>query len=225
MYRILIVEDDEKINNKVVEHLQKWGYSAKGIEDFSDVLKTFVSYDPHLVLLDITLPFYNGYYWCEEIRKISKIPIIFLSSAADDMNIVMAMNVGADDFIPKPFALEVLMAKIQALLRRSYDFSGTHSVIEHQGALLNMKDATLVYENDTVDLTKNEYKILLTLLENKGKVISREELMEKLWESDSFVDENTLSVNVARLRKKLDEIKLENFIVTKKGMGYIIENQ
>lgn len=225
MYRILVVEDDEKIGAGIVNHLSKWGYEARGIENFDKVSSEFVHFDPHLVLMDITLPFYNGYYWCGEIRKISKVPIIFLSSASDNMNIVMAMNVGADDFVAKPFDLDVLMAKVHALLRRSYDFSGTHSVIEHRGAILNLKDATFLYDSMQIDLTKNEYKILLTLLENKGKVVSREKLMEKLWESDSFVDENTLSVNVARLRKKLDEIGLKDYIVTKKGMGYIAENQ
>lgn len=224
MYRILVIEDDEKICKGLVNHLGKWGYQAKGIEDFSKVLTAFAQFDPHLVLLDIALPFYNGYYWCGEIRKISKVPIAFLSSASDNMNIVMAMNVGADDFIAKPFDLDVLMAKVQALLRRTYDFSGTHHVLEHRGGILNIKDATLTYRGRQVMLTKNEYKILLALMENKGKVIAREELMEKLWESDSFIDENTLSVNVARLRKKLDETGLENFITTKKGMGYIIES-
>lgn len=224
MYRILVIEDDEKICKGLINHLQKWGYTAKGIENFGSVLTEFAHFDPHLVMLDITLPFYNGYYWCGEIRKVSKVPIAFLSSASDNMNIVMAMNVGADDFIAKPFDLDVFMAKVQALLRRTYDFSGTHSVIEHRGAILNLKDATLTFSGQQVELTKNEYKILLTLLENKGKVITREELMEKLWQGDSFIDENTLSVNVARLRKKLEEAGLEKVIGTKKGMGYIVEN-
>ena len=175
---------------------------------------------PHLVLMDIGLPFFNGYHWCGEIRKLSSVPVMFISSASDSMNIVMAMNMGADDFIVKPFDGSVLIAKIQALLRRTYDFAGTVPVMEHRGALLNMGDNTLVYQGERINLSKNEYRILLALMESKGKVVSRERLMERLWETDSFVDENTLTVNVNRLRKKLDAAGLEGFITTK--VGYII---
>ena len=182
-----------------------------------------VEFDPHLILLDISLPFYNGYHWCSEIRKVSKVPIIFLSSASDSMNIVMAMNMGGDDFIAKPFDFSVLMAKVQAVLRRTYDFAGQVSVLEHRGALLNTSDASLTIDGKRVPLTKNDYRILETLMENKGKVVSRDVLMQRLWESDNFVDENTLSVNVARLRRKLEEAGLPDFIVTKKGLGYLVE--
>ncbi|MDE6420424.1 MAG: response regulator transcription factor, partial [Lachnospiraceae bacterium] len=193
------------------------------VVNFRNVLEEFSAFDPQLVLLDIGLPFYNGYHWCGEIRKISNVPIIFLSSASDNMNIVMAMNMGGDDFITKPYDSNVLIAKIQALLRRTYDFSAAPAVMRHRGATLNMDDATLSYEGEKIDLTKNEYRILQALLEKKGKVVSRDSLMQKLWESDEFVDENTLTVNVTRLRKKLSAAGLEDFITTKVGMGYLIQ--
>lgn len=222
MYRILVVEDDEIIARSVRRHLESWNYEVVCVEDFSNVMTLFTEAEPHLVLMDIKLPYFNGYHWCTEIRKVSKVPIIFLSSASDNMNIVMAVNMGADDFVAKPFDLDVLTVKIQAMLRRTYDFIGQSSVMEHRGALLNLTEATLVYEDEKVELTKNELKILQTLMEQKEKVVSRDTLMTKLWESDSFVDENTLSVNVNRLRKKLDGIGLGEFIVTKKGIGYRI---
>lgn len=224
MYRVLIIEDDMGIAEAIKEQAIKWNIEAKCIKNFRNVLSEFAESDPHLVLLDISLPFYNGYYWCTEIRKISKVPIIFISSASDNMNIVMAMNMGADDFIAKPFDQSVLIAKIQALLRRTYDFASVVPVIEHRGALLHTGDNTLTYQNEKIPLTKNEYRILLSLMENKGKVVSRERLMEQLWETDSFVDENTLTVNVGRLRKKLDSAGLNELITTKFGVGYIIDN-
>ena len=184
----------------------------------------FAEFDPHIILMDISLPFFNGYHWCSEIRKVSKVPIIFISSASDNMNMVMAMNMGADDFIAKPFDQSVLMAKLQAMLRRTYDFSASVPVLEHRGALLNTGDNTMIYNDEKIALSKNEFRILLILMENKGKVVSREKLMEQLWETDSFVDENTLSVNVGRLRKRLDAAGLEDFITTKFGVGYLIEN-
>lgn len=220
MYKIFMVEDDEIIARSIREHLQAWNYDVCCVEDFSNVVAEFVRFDPQLVLMDITLPFFNGYHWCSEIRKISKVPVIFLSSAADNMNIVMAVNMGADDFIPKPFDLEVLTVKIQAMLRRSYDFAGTGSMLEHKGAILNLNETTLTYQEQKIELTKNEFRILEILMENKEKVVSRETLMTKLWESDKYVDENTLSVNVNRLRKKLEALGLEEFILTKKGIGY-----
>lgn len=215
-----MVEDDEIIARSIREHLQAWNYDVCCVEDFSNVVAEFVRFDPQLVLMDITLPFFNGYHWCSEIRKISKVPVIFLSSAADNMNIVMAVNMGADDFIPKPFDLEVLTVKIQAMLRRSYDFAGTGSMLEYKGAILNLNETTLTYQEQKIELTKNEFRILEILMENKEKVVSRETLMTRLWESDNYVDENTLSVNVNRLRKKLEALGLEEFILTKKGIGY-----
>lgn len=223
MYKILIIEDDRTIAGTVKSNLEKWGFEARCAENFKDIMSEFSEFSPHLVLMDIGLPFYNGFYWCSEIRKISKVPVVFLSSASDNMNIIMAMNMGGDDFISKPFDLTVLMAKIQAILRRTYDFGSETSVITHKGAMLNVADAVLCYNGEKIDLTKNEYRILLTLLENKGKVVSRELLMNKLWETDSYVDENTLTVNVSRLRKKLERSGLTDFIETRSGMGYIVE--
>lgn len=223
MYKILIVEDDKTIANAVKKHVETWGYQAYATQNFQNVMEDFAREHPQLVILDITLPFYNGYHWCSEIRKVSKVPILFLSSAADNMNIIMAMQMGGDDFVAKPFDLTVLTAKIQALLRRSYDFAGQTRIMEHCGVILNLADATLLYEGKTLELSKNEYRIILTLLERTGSVVSRETLMEKLWATDSFVDENTLTVNVARLRKRLAGIGLSDFIETRKGLGYMIK--
>lgn len=221
-YRLFLVEDDPGIAGAVRRHAELWGFAVKTAEDYRNVVGEFRAFAPHIVLMDIGLPFFNGYHWCSEIRKFSRVPIIFLSSAADDLNIVMAMTMGGDDFIAKPFALEVLMAKVQALLRRSYDFAADSPILEHRGALLNTDDNTLSYQGQSIALTRNEYRILLCLMENRGKVVSREKLMEKLWETDQFVDENTLTVNVNRLRKKLDSAGLEHFIATRFGVGYIV---
>ena len=224
MYRLLIVEDDKGIAEAVKALAGLWDLQVHCIENFRSVMAEFAAFEPHIILLDISLPFFNGYYWCSEIRKISKVPIIFISSASDNMNMVMAMNMGADDFIAKPFDQTVLMAKLQAMIRRTYDFAAAVPVLEHRGALLNTGDNTLTYGEEKISLSKNEYRILNILMESKGKVVSREKLMEQLWETDSFVDENTLSVNVGRLRKRLEAAGLENFIVTKFGVGYLIEN-
>lgn len=222
MYRVLLVEDDRAIAREVCRLAESWQFSARAVEDFSNVMAEFAAFDPQLVLLDISLPFYNGYYWCGEIRKVSRVPVMFLSSAADNMNIVMAMNMGADDFIAKPFDGAVLIAKMQALLRRSYDFAASAPVLEHRGAILQMGQQELCYQDKTVELSKNEFRILATLMQNKGRTVSREKLMESLWQTDSFVDENTLSVNVGRLRKKLAAAGLEDFITTKVGCGYLV---
>jgi len=223
MYKILIVEDDLIIAKTVKSHIKSWGYEAECITDFKDVLAVLASYNPQLVLLDITLPFFNGYHWCSEIRRLSKVPIIFISSASDNMNIVMAMNMGGDDFIAKPFDLNVLIAKVQALLRRTYDFAGQTNLLEHRGAILNTSDSTLNYSGRKIELTKNESRILHVLFENKGKAVSRDNIMTRLWETDSYIDDNTLTVNITRLRKKLQDAGLSDFIATKKGIGYLVE--
>lgn len=220
MYRVLIVEDDRGIAESVREAAAAWGFDARCAKNFRDVAGEFAAFAPHLVLMDIGLPFFDGYYWCREIRRASSVPIIFLSSASDNMNIVMAMNVGGDDFIAKPFDLSVLIAKMQALLRRAYDFTPAAPEMEHRGARLDTGAQALVYGGEKIPLSKNEYRILFSLMEAGGKVVSREKLMEKLWETDSFVDENTLTVNVNRLRKKLDAAGLPGFIATKFGVGY-----
>ncbi len=224
MYRLLIIEDDKGIADAITTQAKMWDLDTYCAENFRNIMSDFADFDPHIVLLDISLPFFNGYYWCNEIRKVSKVPVIFISSASDNMNMVMAMNMGADDFIAKPFDQSVLMAKLQAMLRRTYDFAASVPILEHRGAMLNTGDNTLTYKDEKISLSKNEFRILLILMENKGRVVSREKLMEQLWESDSFIDENTLSVNVNRLRKRLDAAGLIDFITTKFGVGYIIES-
>lgn len=223
MYRLLIVEDDLGIAESIAEQAKSWDLECRRVTDFRNVLEEFTQFDPHLVLMDIGLPFFDGYHWCSRIRQISKVPIVFLSSASDNMNVIMAINMGADDFITKPFDSSVLMAKIGAMLRRTYDFTGQTALLQHRGAILNRGDGTLTYDEQQIPLSKNEYRILLTLMENKGNVVSREKLMEKLWQTDSFVDENTLSVNIGRLRRKLDGAGLEHFIETKFGVGYLVK--
>lgn len=221
MYKIFIVEDDRTIAKALADHLEKWNYEAKYAEDFKNIYEQFTAYDPQLVILDIGLPFYNGFYWCQEIRKVSKVPIIFLSSMNDNMNIVMAMNMGGDEFIEKPFDLNVVTAKVQAVLRRAYSFQSSVNVLEYGGMLLNLGDASLTCAGQKLELTKNEFKIMQTLMENAGKIVSRDAIITKLWESDEFIDDNTLTVNVARLRKKLEPLA-GDVIKTKKGIGYLL---
>lgn len=223
MYRILIVEDDATIANALGKHLSKWDYQVQCVNDFKNVMEEFLEFSPELVLLDIGLPFFNGFFWCTEIRKISKVPIVFISSADDNMNIVMAMNMGGDEFIEKPFDLNVVTAKVQAILRRAYSFRGSVNVMEYHGAVLNLGDATFTYHGQKLELTKNEFRILQMLVENAGKIVSRDGIISRLWESDAYIDDNTLTVNIARLRKKLDSVGLDNLIRTKKGIGYMVE--
>lgn len=223
MYKILIIEDNKTIANTLTDHLQTWGYEVSHATDFSDIMPLFLQMQPHLVLLDISLPFYNGYHWCTKIREISKNPIIFISSSSDNMNQIMAMNMGGDDFIAKPFDLNLAVAKIQALLRRTYSFQNDIHMLEHHGLVLNTSEASVIYDNTKINLTKNEFKILQILLTHKGSIVSRDEIMKQLWNTDSFIDDNTLTVNMTRLRKKLDELGLEQFITTKKGLGYLVE--
>ena len=220
MHKILLVEDDEVIRQQVKKILEQWEYEVVLVEDFMEVLSLFVKEEPHLVLMDIGLPLFNGYHWCQEIRKVSKVPIMFLSSRDQAMDIVMAINMGGDDFVTKPFDQNVLLAKIQGLLRRSYEFGKDQSLLEYMGVILNLKAMDLVYQGEVVSLTKNEFQILQVLFERSGNIVSREDLMKELWNSDFFIDDNTLSVNVARLRKKLEEVGLKDFIETKKGVGY-----
>ena len=223
MYKILMIEDDVSLAAAMKKQIETWGNEVRLVQDFRNVIPAFVEYDPHMVLVDIMLPFYNGYHWCSEIRKISDVPVIFISSASDNMNIVMAMNMGGDDFIPEPVDADVMIAKIQAVLRRTYDMGGSKiPVLEHRGAVLNLNDASLYYNGRQIELTKNEFRILQTLMENKGRIVSRDTLMTKLWQTDSYVEENTLTVNITRLRRKLDSQGLPDFITTKVGSGYMI---
>ncbi len=223
MYKILLVEDDEIISKSIKQHLENWGFEVIATRDFKNITNEFTECNAHIVLLDLILPFYDGFYWCKEIRKISNVPIVFLSSASDNMNIVMAVNMGGDDFISKPFNVSVLLAKIQAILRRTYDMPNVISILEHKGIILNLNDFTFSYRDKSMELTKNEFRILETLLVNKGKIVSRDTLMMKLWQDDNYVEENTLTVNVTRLRKKLEDLGIDDFIKTKVGCGYVIE--
>lgn len=221
--KLFLVEDDATIAQSVAQHLRAWGYECHVAREFQNIVGEFEQVQPQLVLLDLMLPFYNGYHWCREIRRRSQVPVIFLSSASDNMNIVMAIQMGGDDFIAKPFDLNVLAAKVQALLRRTYDFAASSDVLSCGGVLLRVADGTVSHGDRTTALTRNELRILQVLLENRGRTVSREKLMQRLWETDCFVDENTLTVNMTRLRKTLSSIGVENWIVTRKGMGYLIE--
>ncbi|MBM6929659.1 response regulator transcription factor [[Clostridium] spiroforme] len=220
MQKIMIVEDDDIIASAIKKHLETWHYEVDIVNDFEHVLEFYLKNQPELILLDISLPFYDGYHWCQQIRKVSSVPIIFISSASENMNIVMAMTMGGDDFITKPFDFHVLTAKIQALLRRTYSFSKSIQILTYKELRLNVLDATISYQDITVDLTKNELKILQTLFEKAEHFVSRDELMMNLWQSDAFIDDNTLSVNMNRLRKKLDIFNIAHLIQTKKGLGY-----
>ena len=222
MYRILICEDDPVILSAMSSYLSSWGYEVRCVKNFKDVMTEFGEFAPELVLLDISLPFFNGYHWCTEIRKVSNVPVVFISSVSDNMNIVMAMNMGGDDFLAKPFDLDVLNAKVSAVLRRAYNMPLRSDGPECRGAVLNMGDATLSCGGERIELTKNEYRILEVLMGNAGKIVTRAELMDKLWETDSFVDDNTLTVNITRLRRKLEAEGLKDFIITKKGLGYMV---
>ena len=223
MYKIFMVEDDPVIAQTVSAHLTMWGYQVQVVSDFTKTIQEFTAFDPHLVLLDIGLPGMNGYHWCRELRRRSKVPVVFLSSAADNLNIVTAIELGGDDFVPKPFDLSVLTAKIQALLRRTYSLQSAVDVMEYKGALLNLGDEVLTGPKGRQELTKNEFRILKVLMENAGHTVSRGDLMVRLWESESFIDDNTLTVNVSRLRKKLEQVGLKGLLATRKGQGYILE--
>lgn len=222
MYTICIVEDDEIIASKMKQYLESWNYQVGCIHDFSNVLHEFIQMKPDLVLMDVTLPYFNGYHWTQEIRKISKVPIVFISSADENMNVIMALSQGADDYITKPFDLQILTSKIQAILRRTYDFTGKSNILECDSVRFLVDENMVHYQDKEIELTKNEGRILRLLMERKGTIVSRESLMEYLWKTDYYVDENALSVNVNRLRKKLADIGIVDFIHTKKGMGYSI---
>lgn len=222
MYKILIVEDDVVIADGLKTHFEKWDYQVECVTDFKNVMDTFLKFEPQLVFLDLVLPFFNGFHWCQEIRKVSKVPVLFISSANESMNIVMAMNMGGDEFIEKPFDLNVVTAKVQAVLRRTYEFQGSVDVMQWHGAYLNLADATIEYQQNKMELTKNEFRLFQMLLEHAGKIVSRDALITRLWESDEFIDDNTLTVNMTRLRKKLEQIGLKEVIQTKKGIGYMV---
>ncbi len=223
MYKIYIIEDDTALADIMKIHLESWGYEVTYTHNFRNPLEEISKFKPHLILIDIMLPFYDGYHWCREIRKISTLPIVFISSASDNMNLIMAINMGGDDFISKPVDAGVLLAKVQAVLRRSYDLARQTSILEHNGVVLNLNDFSIIFDKKKVDLTKNEYLIFEALFKNIGKIVSRNSLMIKLWQNDEYVEENTLTVNITRLRKKLEGIGLSNYIKTKIGSGYYID--
>lgn len=223
MFKVMIVEDDHTIAELIGENLNKWDLQAVLIQDFNQVLTEFNPEKPALILMDINLPVYDGFYWTRKIRERSQIPIIFISSRNTNMDMVMAMNMGADDFVNKPFAMEVLLAKIKALLRRTYNYrdSGTH-FLEHRGLKLNLENGDAQVEEQQINLSKNEFKLLQFLLRQQGKIVSRERLLRELWQDEHFVDDNTLTVNVNRLRRKIASAGLPDYIVTKVGQGYLI---
>lgn len=223
MYKIFIVEDEEIIAKSIQKYLKSWGYQVKIVEDFHNVLEEILAFQADLLLLDLYLPFYNGYYWCEKIRRISTIPIVFLSSATDNMNIIMALSKGADDYIEKPFDLEVLASKIQAIFRRAYTLKEKNPLVYVGGIVFDLEKGQITKEDQRVELSKNEFLLFQLLYENKNKIVSREDLMLALWNTDSFVDDNTLTVNINRLRKKLELVGAEHLIKTKKGQGYLLE--
>lgn len=224
MYKIMIIEDEDKIKDILADSVQKWGFEIYTVKNFSNVFEEFIKEKPHLVLMDINLPFYDGFYWCSKIRNVSKVPVAFLSSRNTNMDIVMAVNMGGDDYITKPFSIEILMAKIKAVLRRTYSYSDTElDAIDYKGAVLSLKDNMLYYEGRNTELTKNEFRILYILMKKHENIISRDEIMKELWDDESFIDDNTLTVNINRLRKKLNEIGLVDFIKTVKNQGYVIK--
>jgi DNA-binding response OmpR family regulator len=223
MFKVMIVEDDPKLQEIILKNIIKWSFEGYCVQDFNHVFEEFTKYEPHLVLMDINLTAYDGYYWCNKIREVSKVPIIFISSRNTNMDIIMAVNMGGDDFIQKPFSLDVLIAKINALLRRTYDYTNAlANIIEHNSVMLNLKDNSVIFHDEKLELTKNEFKILYTLMKDSGEIISRDAIMRALWEDESFVDDNTLTVNINRLRRKLEDLGLVDYIQTKKGQGYII---
>lgn len=223
MYKVMIVEDDVKIRSMIGGYLKKWNFEAIIVEQFNQVDKLVLLEKPNIMLLDINLPNFDGFYWCEKIRKFSDVPVIFISSRTENMDIIMAMNVGGDDFIQKPFSLEVLVAKIQAVLRRTNGSTKNDRDILASGELiLNLANASLLYREQEVSLTKNEYHILYILMKNKEKIVSRDQIMNALWQDEHFIDDNTLTVNVTRLRKKLESMGLVDIIVTKKRQGYLL---
>ena len=223
MYKIFLVEDDFSLADAVRKLLESNGSEVTAVKDFRNVTAEFTEAKPHLVLMDIKLPFKDGYFWTSEIRKISSVPIVFLSSASDNMNIIMAINMGADDFIPKPVDAMVLNAKVNAILRRTYEITSNSQTVDFYGATLHLSDYTVTYSGKRTELTKNEFRILQILLDNRGKIVSRDTLMTHLWQNDIYVEENTLTVNMSRLRRKLEDSGLEGVIVTKPGAGYIIK--
>lgn len=225
MFKIMVIEDDITISKLIKRNLEKWGYNVYIIKDFSKVVEEFGNFNPNLVLMDVNLPFFNGFYWCEKIREISQVPIIFLSSNQEKMDMIMAMNMGADDYITKPFDMDLLIIKIQTLLRRTYSFKETMDILQFKEIILDLRNSRLFYKDEIIELSKNEFIILKVFFQNINKYVSKDNLIKELWDSDSFIDDNTLAVNISRLRNKLKDYGLGDIITNKKGIGYgIIED-
>ncbi|WP_270272776.1 two-component system response regulator SapR [Enterococcus gallinarum] len=223
MAKIMVVEDEAVIRQLIIEELEKWQFETFGTTDFHQVFDDFEEQEPQLILLDINLPVFDGYYWCHKIRETSKVPIIFISSRNTNMDMIMAMNMGADDFVTKPFEIDVLIAKINALLRRSYNYVENNSeTLVHNGLTLNIDNSSMQINDEVIDLSKNEYRLLYILMKNHGKILSREKLLRALWDDERFVDDNTLTVNINRLRRKIEQAGMDNYIETKVGQGYIV---
>lgn len=222
MRKIIIIEDDEVIREELQSFLEKYGYEVKAPLDMDNIINYIESENAELILLDINLPMYDGYYICREIRKTSEVPIIIVTSRDSEVDELMSMNLGADDFITKPYNTEILLARITNILKRTYGNIKTSSILSYRDFNLNLSNATIIYKDNSLELTKNEVKILSFLINNKGNIVKRDSLMEYLWKADFFVDDSTLNVNINRLRKKLEEIGIENPIETRRGMGYIM---
>lgn len=223
MAKIMVVEDEAVIRQLIIEELEKWQFETFGTTDFHQVFDDFEEQEPQLILLDINLPVFDGYYWCQKIRETSKVPIIFISSRNTNMDMIMAMNMGADDFVTKPFEIDVLIAKINALLRRSYNYVENNSeTLVHNGLTLNIDNSSMQINDEVIDLSKNEYRLLYILMKNHGKILSREKLLRALWDDERFVDDNTLTVNINRMRRKIEQAGMDNYIETKVGQGYIV---
>jgi len=222
MRKIIIIEDDEVIREELQSFLERYGYEVKAPLDMDNIINYIESENAELILLDINLPMYDGYYICREIRKTSEVPIIIVTSRDSEVDELMSMNLGADDFITKPYNTEILLARITNILKRTYGNIKNSSILGYRDFNLNLSNATIIYKDNSLELTKNEVKILSFLINNKGNIVKRDSLMEYLWKADFFVDDSTLNVNINRLRKKLEEIGIENPIETRRGMGYIM---
>lgn len=219
--KIAIIEDNEKIRNELSEFLSKYNYKIFAPNNFYTIVEDILNEKPHFILLDLNLPIFDGYYICREIRKVSNIPIMVVTSRDNEIDELMSINLGADDFITKPYNTQILLARISSILKRTY-YNQTNETIEYKGLLLNLSNSSVSFNNKEIELSKNEIKILHTLMKNKDNIISRDEIMNELWQTNEFIDDNTLTVNINRLRKKLDSIGATEYIVTKRGQGYLV---
>ncbi len=220
--KIFIIEDEEKIRNELSTFLNKYGYITSVATNFENVVRDAINEDPHIILLDINLPYYDGYYVCREIRKQSDVPIIVVTSRQSEIDELMSMNLGADDFVTKPYNTQILLARIASIIKRTYSNSNETEILNYNGLKYNLYKSEVEFNNKSIDLTKNESKILFILIKNSEKIVSRDEIIKTLWQTNEFIDDNTLTVNVNRLRKKIEELGAEGYLKTKRGQGYIL---